>query len=294
MPNVQANGIQIEYDIFGNPVDPALLLIMGLGRQMVFVDEDLCEELAKNNLFVIRFDNRDVGLSTKFEEAGVPDVMAAITASMQGQPVQAPYTIDDMADDAVALLSAIGIEKAHICGLSMGATITQTIGYRHPSKALTLIPIMGTTGNPALPQGKLEALQLLYIPWPTEREAFLEHWVKLWHAFWGSYNYDPKYMRKFGEFEYDRAFYPQGEVRQLIASIAHGNLKSYLSKISAPTLVIHGKEDPIFPIECGKDIAEEIPGAELMIIEGMGHCLPRETWPQIIDAIAKHTVKVTS
>jgi len=132
------------------------------------------------------------------------------------------------------------------------------------------------------------------MPWPLEREAFLEHWVKLWHAFWGSYDYDPKYMRKFGELEYDRSFYPQGEVRQLIATIAHGNFKPYLSKVSAPTLVIHGKEDPIFPAECGKDIAGGIPGAELLIIEKMGHSLPKEAWPQIIDAIAQHTSKANS
>ena len=150
MPNTTANGIQIEYETFGDRHSPPILLIMGLSAQMIGWEEEFCKRLVEKGLFVIRFDNRDVGLSTKFEEAGIPDIVAA----MQGQEFQAAYSLDDMADDAVGLLDALGIEKAHICGVSMGGMITQVIGYRHPSRVLSLIPIMGTTGNPALPRAK--------------------------------------------------------------------------------------------------------------------------------------------
>lgn len=291
MPNVTANGIQIEYDTFGDSSMPPLLLIMGLGRQMIFWDEKLCEMLAGQGLYVIRFDNRDVGLSTKFEEAGVPDIMAALTAWMQGQELQPPYSLNDMADDAIGLLDALGIEKAHICGVSMGSFITQIIGYRHPSRVLSLIPIMGTTGNPELPQPKPEAVEVLLTPAPEEREAYLEHAVKTWKVLWGTLNYDRDYMRQKAAMEYDRAFYPQGMARQYVAILAYGNRKPYLASITAPTLVIHGAEDPLVPLEGGKDTAEAIPGAELLIIDGMGHSLPKDVWSQIVDAIGKHTIK---
>jgi pimeloyl-ACP methyl ester carboxylesterase len=292
MPNVEANGIQIEYDTFGDKSSPPLLLIMGIGRQMVSWNEEFCQELAEKGLYVIRFDNRDVGLSTKFEEAGVPDTASAVAASMQGQEVRAPYTLDDMADDAIGLLDVLGIEKAHICGASMGAAITQTIGFRHSSRALSLISIMGTTGNPDLPPAKPEAMELLLTPAPTEREQNIEAVVKRLRVLWGSLPFDEEDMRKRAALEYDRCFHPEGVSRQLMAILAHGNRKPRLSAITAPTLVIHGAEDPLIPVEAGKDTAVAIPGAELLIIDGMGHSLPRVTWPQIITAIAGHTGKV--
>jgi pimeloyl-ACP methyl ester carboxylesterase len=294
MPNVTANGIQIEYDTFGDSMSSPLLLIMGLGAQMVAWEEEFCELLAENGLYVIRFDNRDVGLSTKFEEAGVPDIMAAVTASMQGQEVQAPYTLDNMADDAVGLLDALGIEKAHICGVSMGAAITQTIGYRHPSRVLSLIPIMGPTGNPELPRDNPEVMELFLTPAPEEREAYIEHHAKRSKVIWGSLNYDEEDVLQRATREYDRAFYPQGMARQFVAAFAHGDRKSRLASVTAPTLVIQGAEDPLIPVENGKDTAEAIPGAELLIVDGMGHSLPRDAWPKIVDAIAKHTGNVTS
>jgi pimeloyl-ACP methyl ester carboxylesterase len=287
MPSTTANGIQIEYETFGESLSPPLLLIMGLSAQMIGWEKEFCQQLVEKGLSVIRFDNRDVGLSTKFEEAGIPDIMAA----MRGRELQAAYGLDDMADDAVGLLDALGIEKAHICGASMGAMITQVIGYRHPSRVLSLIPIMGTTGNPVLPRAKPEAFEMLVTPTPEQREAYIEHSVIMWKVFWGSLPFDEEIVRKRAAGSYDRAFYPPGIPRQHAAIISNGNRRSRLTSISAPTLVIHGSEDPLLPVEHGKDTAEAIPGAEMLVIDGMGHCLPKVVWPQIVDAIVNHTSK---
>jgi pimeloyl-ACP methyl ester carboxylesterase len=294
MPKITANGIQIEYDTFGDSSSPPLLLIRGLGTQMTDWEEDFCRQLVDKGLFVIRFDNRDVGLSQKFEENGVPDIMATLTALMQGKEIQPPYSLEDMADDAVGLLEALGIKKAHICGISMGAAITQIIGYRHPSRVLSLIPIMGTTGNHELPQAKPEAMETLLTPAPEERKAYIAHYKKTQKVIWGNLPYDEEDINKRAANSYDRANYPQGVARQLVATIANGNRRPRLASITAPTLVIHGAEDPLIPMEGGKDTAQAISGANLLIIEGMGHCLPRAAWPQIVGAIAAHTSRVIS
>jgi len=299
MPNVTANGIQIEYDTVGNPSNPAILMINGLGGQLIgspgFVfAQEFCELLGEKELYVIRFDNRDVGLSTKFKEAEDLDSMEVLTAIMQGQEIQSLYSLDDMADDAVGLLDTLGIEKAHVCGASMGAAITQVIGYKHPSKVLSLIPIMGTTGNPDLPQGKPEVIQLLFTPSPEERADNIDHFVKFYKLAWGSLDFDEADVREKAALAFDRSFYTQGIIRQLVAAITNGNRKPRLASVTAPTLVIHGSEDPLIPVEAGKDIVESIPGAQLLIIEGMGHCLPRVVWSRIVDAIAKHTSKIRS
>ena len=285
MPNTTANGIRIEYETFGQRSSPALLLIMGLSAQMIGWEEEFCRQLAEKGLFVIRFDNRDVGLSTKFEEAGIPDILAA----MEGKEFQAPYTLDDMADDAVGLLDTLSIERAHICGVSMGAMITQVVGYRHPSRVLSLIPIMGTTGRRGLPPPRPEAMEMLVTPPPEEREANIVNAVIMWRVFWGSLEFDEDMIRKRAVASFDRAFYPKGTIRQHAAIIASGNRKPRLASITAPTLVIHGSEDPLLPVEHGKDTAEAIPSAEMLIVDGMGHCLPKAVWPQIVDAIAYHT-----
>ena len=291
MAKAKANGIQIEYETFGDSNSPPLLLIRGLGTQMTDWEEDFCNQFVEKGFFVIRFDNRDVGLSQKFEECGVPDIMAALTALMQGQEIQTPYRLEDMADDAVGLLDTLGIKKAHILGISMGSAITQIIGYRHPSRVLSLIPIMGTTGNPELPPAKPEAMKLLLTPAPEEREANIEHYQKTQKVIWGNLPYDEEDINKRAAISYDRANYPQGVARQLVATIANGNRKPRLASITAPALVIHGAQDPLIPMEGGKDTAKAIPGADLLIIEGMGHCLPRAAWPQIVEAIAAHARK---
>jgi pimeloyl-ACP methyl ester carboxylesterase len=293
MPNVSANGIRIEYDTHGDPSSPPLLLIMGFGGQMIFWDEEVCSQLAERGYYVIRFDNRDVGLSSKFEEAGVPNVMEAIGAMMRGGPIETPYGIEDMADDAVGLLSALRIKKAHICGMSMGGMIAQSVAIRHPGHVLSLISIYSTTGNPELPPPKPEAIEVLVSPFPKEREPYIECFVKAYHTLAGhGFPFDEEWHRKIAAHSYDRSFYPQGLARQLAAILAQRNRKAALASVTAPTLVVHGSDDPLVPMQCGKDTAEAIPGAEFLIIEGMGHDAPHGgAWPQIIDAIAAHTKK---
>lgn len=291
MPNVTANGIQIEYDTFGDSTSPALLLVMGAGGQMIFWDSEFCELLAKRGHFVIRFDNRDAGLSTKFEDAGVPDMVAAI----KGKSVCAPYSLEDMADDAVGVLDALGIEKAHICGASMGGMIAQTISYRHPERVLSLISIMSGTGNPELPQIKPDILAAVFQPVPEEREAYIEHNVNLWRTLWSpGFPFDEQRARKVMAEGYDRSYYPKGMIRHSAAVLAHGYPKASIASIRVPTLVIHGSADPLMSVEGGKETARLIPGAKLVIIDGMGHDMPKEAWPKMIDAISDHTMHATA
>ncbi len=287
MPNVTANGIQIEYDTFGDGSAPALLLIIGAGGQMIYWEYEFCESLAKKGLYVIRFDNRDSGLSTKFDEAGIPDMMAA----MEGKPVAAAYSLDDMAADTVGLLDALGIRKAHICGSSMGGEIAQIISYRYPEHVLSLTSIMSSTGNPELPQMKPEVLAAVFKPVPGEREAYIEHNVNLWRTLWSpGFPFDEKRLRMVLAEGYDRSYYPPGMIRQSLAVLKNGYRKSSIASIKAPTLVIHGDGDPLMSVEGGKETAQLIPGAKLLIINGMGHDMPKEVWPKIIDAISNHTM----
>lgn len=289
MPHVKANGIQIEYDTFGDSSSPALLLVAGNGAQIYFWEVEFCELLAKKGYFVIRFDNRDAGLSTKFEEAGIPDFQAAIATLMEGKPVELAYSLDDMADDAVGLLNALGIEKAHVCGASMGGMIAQVIAYRHPKHVLSLTSIMSTTGNPDLPQAKPETIAAVLAPTPVERKAYVEHMMNVWRTIWSpGFSFEETRARTFIEKSYDRSYYPQGAVRQNIALIANGDRRKSLSTIAVPTLVIHGADDPLIPCEGGKDTARVIPGAKLLIIDGMGHDMPKGVWAPIVDAISKN------
>ena len=290
MPNVTANGIRIEYDTFGDSSFPALLLIAGNGAQLIFWDVEFCESLAKAGLFVIRFDNRDAGLSTKFDEAGIPDIMEAIKAAMEGKAVESAYSLDDMADDSVGLLDALGIEKAHICGLSMGGMIAQVISYRHPKRVLSLTSIMSCTGNPNIAQGKPEAIAAVVAPAPEDRQAYIEHNVNIWRKIWSpGFPFEEERARTFMEMSYDRSYYPQGMARQNTAVIAGGDRRPSVSSIKVPTLVIHGADDPLIPVEAGKDTAQVIPGARLVIIDGMGHDMPKGVWAEIVTAISQHS-----
>jgi pimeloyl-ACP methyl ester carboxylesterase len=287
MPAVTANGIRIEYEAFGDRSFPALLLVAGNGAQLLFWEVDFCELLAEKGYYVIRFDNRDTGLSTKFDQAGIPDFPAAIQAVMAGKPVNAAYSLDDMADDAVGLLTALGIEKAHIGGASMGGMIAQVIAYRHPLHVLSLTSIMSTTGNPGLPQGKPEALAAVLAPAPGERGAYVEHNLNVWRTIWSpGFPFEEKRARAFLEKSYDRSYYPQGMMRQNMAILASGDRTPSLSSIKAPTLVIHGAADPLIPVAGGRDTARVIQGARLVIISGMGHDMPKGVWAEIVDAIS--------
>ncbi|PKN69093.1 MAG: alpha/beta hydrolase [Chloroflexi bacterium HGW-Chloroflexi-5] len=293
MPNAFANGIQIEYETFGEPSSPALILIAGIGGQMIGWDEELCKKWAEKGFYVIRFDNRDVGLSTKIEEAGVPDLNTAMTALRNGAKVNAPYSLADMADDAAGLLDALKIDKAHICGISMGGAITQTIAFKHPSRVRSMTQVYATTGNPELPLPQPEIMKLLLTTPPAEREAYIDYQMKLYKTIAGpGFPFDEDWHRNLAGRSYDRAFYGPGKARQFLATLTQGNRKPFLASITAPALVIHGADDPLVPVAGGIDSAESIPGAVLMIIEGMGHDMPHgSAWPRIVEAVAAHIRK---
>jgi pimeloyl-ACP methyl ester carboxylesterase len=295
MPNVKANGIQIEYDTIGNPDSPPLLLIMGLGGQLIHWDEDFCRQLADKGLFIIRFDNRDTGLSTRFEAAGPPDMSALLEARLQGQSITAPYTLDDMTDDAAKLLEALDIGQAHICGSSMGGMIAQILALRYPQRLLSLTSIYSTTGNPDLPEPQPAAMEALLTPQPAERQAYIDFNVTTMQAIAGAgFAFDEQFIRRVSARAYDRAFYPPGVGRQIIAVMAQQDRTAALGSVTVPTLVIHGTADPLVPAAHGQATADAIPGAQLLLVEGMGHDLPhiKGPWPQVIDAIAAHVKAV--
>ena len=291
MPKANVNNIEIEYETIGDLVSKPLLLIAGLGSQMLAWSDEMCETLANHGFFVIRFDNRDIGLSTKFEDAGMPDFLEINAAYTRGEIPEVPYTLEDMASDAIGILDVLDIDKAHVCGASMGGMIAQVLAYKYPSRVLSLTLIMSTTGNPDLPQPKPEFMAQFFAPVPSEREAYIEETVKRGRLIHGTFAYDEDQSREYRTKEYDRSYYPEGVTRQLAATAVPGNLKPKLAAIRAPTLVIHGREDPFYPVEAGKDIAKAIPGAELLILDGMGHSFPREVIPRIVNALVANSNK---
>jgi len=288
MANVTANGISIEYETFGDPAKPALALIMGLGAQMIFWQDDFCRQLMERGFHVVRFDNRDCGRSRHFQELGIPDVGAAMTASLSGEPVPSPpYALRDMAADVVGLLDALGIERAHVVGASMGGMIAQTVAIEHPARVRSMTSIMSTTGNREVPPATPEAMTALLTPSPSDRAEFIDHMVKTFRIV-GSpgFEFDEASFRDRVGRAFDRSYDPSGVARQLVAVLADGDRRERLRSVRVPTLVIHGRHDPLVPVEGGVDTADAVPGARLLVIEGMGHDLPRGAWPQIIDAIA--------
>ncbi len=285
----KVNGIELCWDSFGRPTDPPLLLIMGLASQMIAWDEAFCAALAARGYRVVRFDNRDIGRSTRLTAAGVPDVGAAMMAALRGEPVTAPYTLRDMAADAIGLLDALGLERAHVVGASMGGAIAQTMAIHHPDRVLTLTSIMATTGAPGLPPPTPEALAVLFKPPPADEAAYVESHGQTWRVlragrFPDEEALDPERARRL----FARGLNPAGAARQLAAIFASGSRQSDLQSVRLPTLVIHGEADPLVPLACGVDTARSVPGARLETIPGMGHALVRSTWPRIIDAIAAH------
>jgi pimeloyl-ACP methyl ester carboxylesterase len=282
----KVGSVEIAYDTFGDPKSPPMLLIMGLGAQMIRWDEAFCNALAAQGHWVIRFDNRDVGLSTKFDNAGVPDVMSLI----QGKKVDVPYKLKDMAADAVGLLDTLGVKKADVVGVSMGGMIAQSMAIHYPERVKTLTSIMSSTGNPKLPQAKPEAMTVLLAPAATNRNDYITNELKAAKVLHGpNFPLNEEYVRSYAERSYDRCFDPQGLPRQLGAILASESRNEALAKMKIPTLVIHGTADPLVPVEGGKDTANSIPGAKLLVIEGMGHSFPIEVVPQILQAILQHT-----
>lgn len=285
----KANGIEICYDIFGSADAEPLLLIMGLSAQMVLWDDEFCRELAMRGFRVIRFDNRDIGQSTKLTGGKRITPLDILKLRFFGILPQATYTLRDMAQDTTGLMDALGIRSAHIVGASMGGAIAQEIAIHFPDRIRSLTSIMSTTGNLRLPQPKREAMTLLMSPPPKTREEYVATFARNWKVLrQGSFPLDEARDRDLAERCYARGLNPAGVGRQLRAILASGSRNSALARVKTPSLVIHGTVDPLVPPEAGVDTARSIPGAKLLKIEGMGHAMPIPMWPEIIGAIAEH------
>lgn len=285
----RANGIELCWDSFGDEDAPPIVLVMGLAAQMIAWHDGFCARLAERGFRVIRFDNRDIGLSTRFDAAGVPNVNAAFMAALQGKPVEAPYRLTDMAADTFGLLDALGIERAHVVGASMGGAIAQTMAIERPERLHTLTSIMSTTGEPGLPPPTPEATAILLKAPATTLDGYIESYAQTWKVLRaGSFPEDEALDRERAEQNFARGLNPPGVARQLVGILASGSRKAALRSVRVPTLVLHGDADPLVPLACGVDTAESVPGARLVVIPGMGHALPISCWPRIVDEIAKH------
>ena len=288
MARTKANGIEIEYETAGDPKDPALLLVMGLGGQLTVWPDAFFRGLAAQGFYVIRYDNRDTGLSTDFDSAGLPNMAEAMTKLMAGQKIDAPYRLDDLAADAIGLLDALGIERAHMVGMSMGGMIVQILAARYPARTRSMVSIMSTSGRRGLPTGNPATLALLTAqPASLEREALVTQGLKVRHALaGGGYAESEADLRAFVERNIDRRFYPPGAARHYLAVLASGDRVELLKTVKVPTLVLHGEGDPLVPVEAGRDVAALVPGAAIETFAGWGHNLPAPFLPMLIERIA--------
>jgi pimeloyl-ACP methyl ester carboxylesterase len=279
------NGITLCYETFGDPTHPPVMLIMGLGTQMIAWDTRFCQELAGRGFFVVRFDNRDTGRSTRLDGAPVPRLHEIALRRIPRQP----YKLADMALDTVGLMDVLGLPTAHIVGVSMGGMIAQTVAARHPTRTRSLTSIMSNTGARWTGQPALKTYPVLLGTSPGDRDAFIEHGARMW-ALIGSpgFERDELELREMIALSFDRGASPAGTARQLGAIIATGDRRRELRAVKAPTLVIHGEADKLVSPSGGRATAKAIDGARLVTIPGMGHDLPRAAWPQIIGAIAQH------
>jgi pimeloyl-ACP methyl ester carboxylesterase len=275
--------ITLCYETFGDPSDPTMLLIMGLGTQMIAWHDDFCGELADAGFHVVRFDNRDCGRSTHVK-AKPPSIAQLVRRDKKA----ASYNLDDMADDAVGLLDHLGVDRAHIVGASMGGMIAQTVAIRHPERVISLTSIMSNTGGRVSGQPTLVAYPALLKTAPDDRERFADHVAKL-YATIGSpgFDRDEEETRELARRSYDRSYSPASTGRQLAAIVASPGRAKDLKRLAVPTLVIHGTKDKLVRPSGGRATARAIPGAKLLKVEGMGHDLPRGAWPQIVPAIVQ-------
>jgi pimeloyl-ACP methyl ester carboxylesterase len=280
--------VDIEYETFGSPDDPAVLLVAGFVVQLTSWDAEFCSRIADGGRYVIRFDNRDCGLSTKLD--GVPaDWQGALQASLSGGAMpDVPYTLTDMANDCVGLLDALGVDAAHIVGASMGGMIAQTVAIEHPERVRSLTSVMSSTGDPRTGKPEPEALEVLLTVPPTERDAYIEASTRV--AVWASKRYvDLERIRRRAAESFDRSFYPAGSPRQLAAIYASGDRTAGLNQLAVPTLVIHGRDDTLITPGGGMATAEAISGAHLLLVADMGHDLPPQLWPLVVSAILGNT-----
>jgi pimeloyl-ACP methyl ester carboxylesterase len=280
--------VELAYETFGDRSDPPLLLVMGLGTQMLGWRTAFCEQLSERGFFVVRYDNRDVGRSTKFSAHRPPTAAQLLRRDRKA----AAYSLADMADDGIGLLDCLGLGAAHVVGASMGGMIAQTIAFRHPDRVLSLVSIMSNTGARWSGQPSLGMYGTLLRRAPRDREGYIEHQMKVF-AKTGSPGFprDEADLRELATMSFDRGYDPAGSGRQLAAIIAAPDRTKDLAAIRVPTLVIHGEKDKLVAPSGGRATAKAIPGARLLTIAGMGHDLPRPAWPRIIDGIAENAAR---
>jgi pimeloyl-ACP methyl ester carboxylesterase len=284
-------GLLIEYETFGDACDPPMLLIMGFGAQLVAWPRGFCQRLSNSGRFVIAFDNRDCGLSSKLDGQGA-EIAAIVAAASSGDFVEArrlsPYTMADMAEDGLSVLTALGIERSHVVGSSMGGIIAQTMAIEHPERVLTLTSMMSTSGEPGYGESTPEATAALLTPAPSDRDGYIDAIRS--SRIWRSRRYPEMVAaRRVAAESYDRCYYPSGVSRHLAAMIAGGSRADALRRLAVPTLVIHGLDDTLVAPSGGERTAVLIPGAQLLLLEDMGHDRPEPLWPRICDAILEHT-----
>lgn len=284
MPNIHANGIDIEFVTDGDPAKPPLLLVMGLGAQLITWPQGFVDALCQRGYFVIRFDNRDSGFSTKFE--GMPD----IAALFGGDTTSAPYFIEDMAADAAGLLTAMGIAKVHVVGASLGGMITQALAVHHQDRVLSACSVMSTTGDRSVGAPTSEAISALLRPIATSRDEAIEASVAGSKAIGSpAFRVDEQVLRARAAAAYDRSYCPEGTARQLAAILASPDRTAGLHSVDIPFLVLHGEADPLVTLSGGEATAAAVPGAKLITYPGMGHDLPELLWDEIAEAIAANT-----
>ena len=287
MARAQVGEMEFEYETFGRPSDPVVLLVMGLGAQLIHWPERFCQMLAEGGYRVIRFDNRDAGLSTKFDGVEV-DFLGLVAAALEGQKVvNAPYDLSDMAEDGFGILDELGIEEAHIVGASLGGMIAQTMAIDDPERVISLTSIMSATGSREVVDIPDDSLGLLLTPAPTERSEYLDYSAN--YAIWCSKKYfDADLAREYAAASYDRSYYPDGSGRQIAALLASGDREALLAELQVPTLVVHGRDDRLLLPSFGERTAEIIPGSNFLLLSDMGHDLPEQLWPVVVDAILSH------
>lgn len=276
--------VTINYETFGQAGDPTLLLVNGLGSQLINYEPEFCELFVAKGFQVVVFDNRDVGLTTKTAGA-LPDVANFMARFRAGESVQdSPYTLRDMANDAFAVLDAVGAVAANIAGMSMGGMIVQRMALDHPGRVLSMTSIMSTTGSSSVGQATPEAAKVLVAAPPQDREGYIEHTIASRKVTGGSHHSDDYWRAQAGKM-YDRMFYPPGSAFQIAAVASDGDRTEALGSLSVPTLVIHGRLDPLIQLSGGEATAAAIPGAELLVIDEMGHDLPKEIWSEVCEAM---------
>jgi pimeloyl-ACP methyl ester carboxylesterase len=292
MPTLHVNNIDIAYETFGDPHDPPLIMIMGLVTQMIGWPDPFCRLLAQSGRYVIRFDNRDVGYSTKMESLGVPDIERLTAAIRAGKAVSVPYRLEDMAADGWALLDALGISKANVCGLSMGGMIAKVMAIGKPHRIRSLICMQTTTGDTDLPPPTPEAFQALMSLPPIHREAYLDYIVDVYSVFCDHSEYmDRDLQRLISAAAFDRMWYPIGYSRQMAAVIAAPGRRDMLRSLKVPTLVIHGDRDTLFPLAHGRELAAAVSHSELLVVKGLGHGMAYPSlWEEMVSAIVRVTV----